>query len=480
MMAEPRAVRDTVAQVRGTVERRGMLKGGETVVVAVSGGADSLTLLHVLVRLAGPLALTLHVAHFDHRLRDGSAADAAFVARVAARLGLPATIRAAEGPHPIPGMSPEESARERRLAFLEEVADATEAQRIATGHTLDDQAETVIMRILAGTGPRGLGGIPPVRGRLVRPLIDVRRSGTEAFCRALRLRPRRDPTNAEVAFFRNAIRAELMPVLTERFNARAAEALARLADVLRDEDALLAELAAGALDPEVAEGGFRIPLDAFAALSPALQRRVIRRLVALDAGNTERVRALALSGDSGAELHLPSRLSARLEYGSLVLGRLPTRPQPAAPAPLEVPGETDLPPWSIRLRCWVETGAPGAWPDGRGTCVVDADRAVLPLRVRRPRPGDRFRPLGMSRSKKLGDFFTDAKVPRAGRERVALVESAGEIVWVVGHRPDDRFKVTARTKRFLWLAVEGGSGGSGGSSSEAVAPRTVEGGSRTR
>ena len=455
-MPDPRAVREFVSQVRSAVVRRSMVKGGETVVVAVSGGPDSLALLHCLARLAPGLALNLHVAHFDHRLREGSAADAAFVGRAAARLHLPSTVRAAESTVAPAGRSPEEAARERRYAFLEDVADSVGATRIATGHTLDDQAETVLMRVLAGTGSRGLGGIPPIRGRVIRPLIEMRRSQTEAFCRALHLRPRRDPTNADTAFTRNAVRAELLPFLTERFNLRTPEALARLADLLRDEDALLDELAAQALEPEVVPGGIRISVDRLLALPVALQRRVVRRAVPLDAEHTDRVLRLCREGTTGDEAGLPAPLNATLSYGSLLIGRAASAPVPTEPFAVALPGVTDLPPWSMRMRTWIETKPPPAWPDGRRVCVLDAGKARPPLSARSPRRGDRFYPLGMRGAKRLGDFFTDAKVPRTERGRVPLITCGGEIAWVVGHRPDDRFKITRRTRRFLWLEIEEG------------------------
>jgi tRNA(Ile)-lysidine synthase len=455
-VAEPRAVRTLVERVRTTITARKLLKGGETVVVAVSGGADSLALLGALARSAEPLDLRLHVAHFDHRLRDGSGADAAFVADAAARLGLPSTIGAAGSTDRPPGLSPEEAARERRYAFLETVADAAGAQRIATGHTLDDQAETVLMRVISGTGTRGLGGIPPVRGRVIRPLIDARRAETEAFCRALRWRPRRDPTNADPAFARNLVRAELVPLLVERFNVRTPEALARLADTARDEDALLDVLAGEALMPEAHPGGWRVPLEELLALPAALQRRIVRRMAAMDADHTERVLRLARAGATGDQVSLPDSLNARLEYGWLLVGRAPSHPAPVAPVALVVPGVTDLSPRPLRIRAWVEMQAASEWPDGRRVCVLDADRTGEVLTVRWPRRGDRFRPLGMANEKKLGDFFTDSKVPRSERERCPLVVAGGEIAWVVGHRPGDGFKVTRGTKRFLWLQVEGG------------------------
>jgi tRNA(Ile)-lysidine synthase len=457
-MPEPRAVSTLIDKMRASIARRGMLKGGEIVVVAVSGGPDSLALLHSLVRLAPELDLTLHVAHFDHRLREGSASDAAFVGRVAAKLGLAATARAAGTSDTPKGLSPEEIARERRYAFLEEVADAVGATRIATGHTLDDQAETVLMRAISGTGMRGLGGIRPLRGRVVRPMIDVRRSETEAFCRALRLKPRVDPTNADARFLRNAVRAELLPIIEGRFNARAVEALGRLADLARDDDALLEELAMSALPLEPVEGGWRIEVDALLRLDPALQRRVVRAAARLDSVDVRRVLELARTGSSGDAIDLPAPLKAWLEYGSLVVGRAPSRPDVASPIALAVPGVTELSPWGLQMRAWIGTREPSGWPDGRLATVLDADRAGASLAIRRPHAGDRFRPLGMQGAKKLSDFFIDEKVTRAAREQTAVVTNGEVIVWVVGNRLDDRVKVTDATTRYLWLEATAVSG----------------------
>jgi tRNA(Ile)-lysidine synthase len=447
--------REFVAAVRRTLLRRAMVKGGEAVVVAVSGGPDSMALLHSLARLSHSLDLSLHVAHFDHRLRDGSAQDAAFVGDAARKLSIPATIRGAVSTTRPRGLSPEEAARESRLAFLEEVADATGADRIATGHTLDDQAETVLMRVLVGGGMRGLSGIRPVRGRFIRPLIDVRRAETDAFCKALRLRPRVDPSNEDPAFLRNMLRHEVIPPVTEKVNARLPYVLARMADILRDEDEYLAERASEALSADVAEGEIRIPLGRFGDLHPALQRRVLRALAPVEAEHIEAMRELALGGRTGSAVDFPGPLNARVEYGWLILGRAP-EVQRKAPASVEliVPGETDLPAWGLRLRAWVSSDPPDRWPDGRAACVLDASRVPSPLRVRRPKPGDRFRPLGMRGTKKLGDFFTDEKVPRSARSGVPLVAGGDAIVWVIGYRPDDRFAVGQRTKRHLWLEAE--------------------------
>ena len=462
MSQEPRAVRDLVARVRRTIEDRGLFKGGERTLLAVSGGPDSLAMLHVFARVQPQYDLDIHVAHFDHRLRQGSGADAAFVARQAAALGFPATVRAAEETAPIPGRSPEETARDRRKAFLQEVAEGIGAVRIATGHTMDDQAETILMRMLFGTGPRGLGGITPLRWWYVRPLIDARRAQTVAFCKALRLRPRIDPTNDDPAFRRNVIRHETIPFLASTLNKSLTESITRLGDILRDEDHYLHGLALSQAPPEPNPGGgSRIPLDAIRRLPVPIQRRAIRYLFSVEgfeagAVQTEAVRRMVVSETPSGQVDLAGPLSARAEYGFLVVSRAPSPAGSATPVELAVPGETDLPTWGARARTWISAERPATWPDGRRVCVMDADRIAFPLRARRLRSGDRFRPLGMSRQKKVGDFFTDQKVSRTVRAGVPVVtDDDGTICWVVGHRIDDRVKVTARTTRFLWLELEG-------------------------
>lgn len=460
---EPKAVGDLIARVSRTIKDRELLKGGERVVLAVSGGPDSLALLHAMARLAPALNLDLHVAHFDHRLRPTSGADAAFVARQARRLGLPCTVRAADGTAKIAGQSPEQSSRTRRLKFLEEVAESVGAPRIASGHTLDDQAETVLMRLLQGTGRRGLGGITPKRWYYIRPLIDVTRAQVETFCKAARLQPRIDETNTDPAYLRNVIRHETIPFLESTMHGGLREAFARLADIARDEDAYLDERAAVLGPWEWAREDrkeLRMSLEDFGALPAALQRRQVRLLTwtlsgaVLDQRHTENVRRLALDGGTGDSLELPEGLSARVEYGFILLGRASSPTAPLPPVALDVPGETDLPGWAIRVRSWISTEPPASWPDGRKICVLDADRVPFPLRVRRAATGDRFRPLGMARQKKVGDFFTDEKVPSRSRARVPIVVGANDqVAWICGHRIDDRAKVTSATTRYLWLSV---------------------------
>jgi len=447
-----------VSSVEDTIRRRDMLKGGERVLVAVSGGPDSLALLHALHALAPAWRLDLHVAHYDHRLREGSGADASFVTDAARRLGLPCTVGSAD-PEPRPrGLSPEEAARERRLRFLEDVSETQRCTRIATGHTLDDQAETVLMRLISGAGRRGLAGIPPVREPYIRPLIDRERSDVEAYCTALGLRPVRDPTNQSLAFPRNVVRGDLMPIVRARLNANAAEAIGRASDLLRDEDAFLDTVAQDAVVVSHEAGHVALDVAALRSLHVAVQRRVVRLALGgtpIAAAHVDRVLALSVSGRSGDAIDLPQGLNARLEYGSLLLGgRLPPVP-PIQPVPLVIPGRTQVGSWGVVTANVLER-RPDSWPDGKERCVVDLDRLAEPIVVRSRHRGDRFHPLGMTGTRSVADVLADAKTPRAMRDRVPIVTAGDAVVWIVGHGISEDAKGTERTRRYLWLAAEGG------------------------
>src|SRR5438093_3130110 len=221
-----------------------MLAGGETVLVGVSGGADSVALLHLLIALAPAWRLRLHVLHVDHQLRRDSASDADFVRALGTRLGVPVDVATVTVDR---RESPEAAARAARHAALDTWAARVGAQRIALGHTADDQAETVLMRLLQGAGVRGLAGIPPVRGRIIRPLIEARRTALEAELRRAELSWVEDPTNRDPKFLRNRIRHELLPLLADSYNPEVSTALARVATLARGTVAALDRAAAAEL-----------------------------------------------------------------------------------------------------------------------------------------------------------------------------------------------------------------------------------------
>ncbi len=251
-MRRPPAVAAVLERVTATARAHDMFLPGRTVLVAVSGGPDSVCLVESLVRVRRLFRYRLEAVHVDHGLRPDSAADAVYVSRLTARLGLPCHIRRAAGPPP-PGESVEAWARAQRLAAFAEVARDLDAARVALGHTMDDQAETVLLNLLTGSGLRGLSGIAPVAGPYVNPLIEVRRSQVESFCRALRLRPRLDPTNLDPRFLRNAVRLEGLPALERVAGRSLTEPLARTADTLREDSDELTARARAVMDDVVSD-----------------------------------------------------------------------------------------------------------------------------------------------------------------------------------------------------------------------------------
>ena len=313
-MRRPPAVARVLQRVTGTARAFEMFRPGDLVIASVSGGPDSVCLVESLVRLRRLFRIRLAVLHVDHGLRADSSRDAAYVRRLAGRLGLPFEHVVAVG-RPARGSSVEAWAREQRRASSLAVAREMAAARIATGHTLDDQAETVLMRVLSGAGAAGASGIPPVLGPWVRPLLDVRRSETEAFCRALGLRPRMDPTNRDPRYLRNAIRLHGLPALERATGRDVREALARTGGLLREDDAELSRLAEEAFrglarvigSPvatvvEIRAGGLadtppavaaRVVLRAAHALGATLTRADVEAAVDLAVGRPGRERRLS-------------------------------------------------------------------------------------------------------------------------------------------------------------------------------------------
>ncbi len=456
-----------------SIKSQALFQAKDTVVVGVSGGPDSVCLLHVLAGLQDKLGIKLHVAHLNHTLRGAeSDADAEYVAALAQRLGLPATIeerdvRAYQTSH---RCSLEEAAREVRYGFFAQVAQSAGASCVALGHTADDQVETILMHLIRGTGMAGLRGMQPfslwrsARGdseiRVVRPLLDITGEETEAYCAAHRLAPRQDASNLSPAHLRNRIRAELIPLLRS-YNPNIRAALLRAARALSDDYAWLQQEVSRVWPEVVREGPEGLVLDtkAFAYLHPALKRHLLRAMLDRLMGNLVDIEAVhvesileTLAKPAGKSLDLPGGLVLSTEHGRAVVGP----PGERCPLPvlegehrLLVPGETRLGGWLVTASIAHHATDAQGW-----SADLDFDLAGGELVVRSRRPGDSFQPLGMSECKKLQDFMVDAKTPRSWRNRVPLVCSRSQIVWVAGWRIDERVKVTGSTERILHLEFE--------------------------
>ena len=421
----------------------GLVEPGKPLLVLLSGGADSTCLLDVAVRL-GARVQALHV---NYGLRgEASEADEARCRELCARLDVPLAVervalRAAAGE---PGNLQAE-AREARYALAEGRARALAAD-YATAHTASDQAETLLYRLVTSPGRRALLGMPPRRGRLVRPLLEAARADTRAWCAERGLAWREDPTNADPRFARARIRHEVLPVLAELHPA-AERTLAETALLLRDED----EVLRAAVDDVLERlGGPAVALSELRALPPALARLVLRRLAEDAAGaphplSREDADALLALGTSGgtATRDLGGHLRAVAEYGTLRFAR--ERDAAAAPDPVElpVPGAVRFGPWEVEAQVVGSEPGPGALGD---EALVAAGELGPSLLVRAWRHGDRMRPAGLGGSKSLQDLFTDRKVPRALRRTLPVVESDGEIVWVAGLAVGERFRAPARPR----------------------------------
>ena len=454
-------VTDLRALAVAAIRRSGMLQGGETVLTAVSGGADSVALLDLLRSLASEWRLTLHAVHVHHGLRSQADADADFVRGVCAQIGVPFHIEHISVRREPPWEGLEAEARRARYGAFREVARRIGAQRIATAHTADDQAETVLMRLLEGAGPRGLAGIAPMRGILIRPLLAARRADVEAHLRARGLGWVEDASNRDTRFLRNRIRHEVLPFLAQAIEPSIVDHLARSAALVRGmvddlERAAGRELRhLGRRDAE----GWVLKVADLAALTRELAVETVRQ-AARDMGHPGAFRGHTQK--ALRRLLAPGPVRGALRTGGLTVersgrwlrvgpGQLPS----LAPRDFAIPGDLALPEVGLLLeaRCFPRALDYVA-PRGPLIAAFDADQLPRRLQVRPRRRGDRFAPFGGPAERRLKSFLIDAGVPRWERERVPLLEAAGDIIWVAGLRRGQAAPVGPETRRILEVTLK--------------------------
>jgi len=460
---------DFLSKVLQTITAHRMLTAGDSVLVAASGGPDSSALLHALFRISQKNGMPIAAAHLHHGLRPLEAdRDAEAVGRQAAQLGVPFFEERidVEGFSGRGGLSLEEAARKVRYDFLRRTADRRGFTKIAVGHHADDSVESMLMFFFRGAGPRGLSGILPVRGRIIRPLIERRRDEIRRYLARQGLSFVVDSTNEDRRFLRNRIRHELIPLLAAEYNPKLTETLLRLSTVLRDEERWLAGLAEKALAEtriDRDDSSVTLSVPALAALPAAARRRVIRSALLGVKGDLRRIGfrhveavcRLATQPRAAGELHLPRGIGVYRSYERLRFCRS-RRPAPAAseegycfridgPDEVRIPGRGEL----LRLeRC--NRFDPGRMAQsGQRVAFFDMGKLYFPLTVRSVLPGDRFRPLGMAGSQKLSDFFVNQKVPRHLRRSCPVLVCGGKIAWVVGHRIAEDFRADAESRAVL-------------------------------
>jgi tRNA(Ile)-lysidine synthase len=497
-------------QVMNTITRHGLIRAGERVLVAVSGGSDSVCLLDILAQLQERLSISLCVGHVNHRLRKEAGADARYVENLARKLDLEVEIAQVDVKRIAKErkLSIEDAGRQARYEALEAMALRLGAACIATGHTADDQVETILLNFLRGGGPEGLAGMPMSRPlgehglRLIRPIIELTKAETESYCATRGLETRLDATNLQPIARRNRLRHEILPLLKKEQPALA-QVLLRQAEIFRAEDAFLRNLAEKAYAETTASVAgvnscptgkvILLPTEKLNALPIVLARRVVREaLRSLRTGRqplgleqVERVLALARENATGKRLDLGEGLTAEMEYGVLrlcnsdIVQRSALRlrsgqafsvqrenqKQQIAAIDLPIRGKVEVNGLLIEADLVSLAQIVNLHADEAGkVAYVDAKKlAGGALVVRGVRPGDRFRPLGSTGSMKLSDFFINVKATRTQRAQALLVchrkesacDTGGEecIVWVVGWRLDDRYKVTDKSKKIVRLRI---------------------------
>lgn len=463
---------DVLDRVRRTIRQHRLAAPETRVLVALSGGPDSVALAHLLRALDGSRELRLvGFAHFNHRLRASADADERLCAAIAADFGLPLDVEREDvrARARRERRSLEDAAHLARHAFFDRARLRAAADVVALGHTRDDQAETVLLRLVRGAGARGLAGMYPRRGALVRPLLDCRRAELRRWLEEQGVAFVEDESNRDVAVPRNRLRIELLPLLERRFNPAVVDVLADEAELARDEWAYMAEQADALLARGATRAGdqWRLDVNLLAAAPRALRRLALWRVMS-DAAGGRRV-AFAhvndaiglLDAPDGARLDAPGQRLERVGRQLVLTGRTPGaagrragEPVNLFEYPLSIPGEVELPEAGCIVSAATSAGpVPPAGPAAQ--VAVRGDCCRPPLSVRNRRPGDRFRPVGLGGRKKLQDYFVDRKIARAERDRVPIVvDGDGRIVWVAGHAIGEEFRVTDPSQAVLILTIK--------------------------
>jgi len=457
----------TEKKVLATILENRMINRGDRIVIAVSGGPDSVCLLKILFQLRAWLNVNLIVAHLDHGLRpEEDEKETEFVSDLAGRLNLTVVYDRANNATKAHGISIEEKARAIRYQFLEKVLDEHHAQKVALGHNMNDQAETVLMRLLRGAGLTGLSGIPPIREeRFIRPLIDITRDEIHAYLKQKDIPFMMDSSNLEKRYLRNKIRLELIPLLLD-YQPRLIKHLSELAFLCRQENQFMEEEANKGLQMVIVDSSdhsLDLSLTTFKDLSRPLRFRIIRQAIERVKGNLRRINIghikaindLAGNTRPQIKMNLPEDLIVKRVYERLRFSLGTEIDTTDFSYYMENIGRLTIPEIN-RTISLAEISKKDFLVSSPSTheAFLDLDRLQWPLRVRNFKVGDKFMPLGLNGFKKLKDIFIDNKIPSEKRKKTVILENSNEIVWVCGARIDDRYKVTQKTKRVLRCQIE--------------------------
>lgn len=450
--------------VRRTIEKYSMFSRGDRVVVAVSGGPDSVALLHILDSLKDVYGIKLHAAHLEHGLRgDESVEDMRFVEELAGSLSIPLTTgsedvgKMAEDE----GLSVEAAARKARYEFLDKVMKDTGFKKLATGHNANDQAETILINLMRGTGIAGLSGMKPAMdGRILRPLIEAKRSEIMEYLETKNIAFRTDSSNADTRFDRNRVRSVLIPMIEKEFNPGIVDSLARTASVFSMVYEYFREEVEKSVREAVKteEGRVTLNLEVFSPYPEIVKLFTFHRILRAMEEDAQVISYDTLSAllnvaeksRSGSRIDIGSGIVALKEFNRIVIGRDLALYEPYE-VQLSVPGKTAVESAGYVYTTEILKEKPGTGDVYRSgtSAYFDLEELSLPLVARNWREGDKFVPFGLKGNKKVHDVFIDEKVPVSGRTMIPLVCDADGVVWVTGVRRADRARVTDKTSTIV-------------------------------
>ncbi len=454
------------------IKKNNLIENGDSVLVGISGGPDSVCLLHVLNSMMHELNISIQAVHINHMLRgEESDCDEAYVAGLCDSLSIPLQIFSIdiEGAAATEGISVEEAGRNARYRAFEAVADKIGAGRIAVAHNMNDQAETVLMNILRGTGLDGLKGMASKRGRIIRPLLGIERGAIEEYCRLNQLNPRTDSSNKSSIYTRNRVRLELIPFINKQFEADIVSHIYNMTVLVSDDIDFIENFSREIYNNCIVKrqtNGVFLDVQKLASLHPAIRKRVVRRalkeiktdLKGVEDVHVESIVRLILKGRTGSEVHLPCRLRASKIYDNvkIFIDEAGGKPVPYE-VRVEIPGMTPVDAINTVMESEVISGQQSV----RNYMTVDNtsleqffdyEKLSMGINIRNRRNGDQFKPYKSNGTKKLKEYFIDNKFPRDTRDTTPLIALESEIVWIIGHKISDKFKVTENTKYVLRLS----------------------------
>ena len=454
-------------KIIAVVHKYNMINMSETVVVGVSGGADSLALLHVLKRLSSDFRFNLVAAHLNHMLRgDDSEKDEEHVASICKNWGVECFIKRTDIRELANELkiSEEEAGRKARYEFFKELMGVIKADKLALAHHKDDRVETILHNFIRGTGTQGLKGINYIRdGFVIRPFLDVSKDEILSYCIEENISYREDLSNKDQSYTRNRLRHGLIPFMQNNFNPNIAETILRMSDVIGEEDDFLGRYC-GELLPTLLsyeKNKAKVILDRFNQLHLALKRRLLRMVIlefmsvfyCIELVHIDNIIKMLHNAKQGTSFKLPGKVRVDIAYGAAFIS---SDSEKIVKDPFEhslnLPGSVFIHEANVKITAGYKDKNQLLY--GKNPVYIDADEVKSSLVIRSRRTGDRFKPLGMSSYKKLKEFFIDWKVPREKRDSIPLITDSRNIIWVAGYQINEDYKVTDKTVRVLELRTD--------------------------